>query len=101
MIRRPPRSTLFPYTTLFRSSAEPTERPRSRERLSWAGETPALRWRPRGSRAQAMRKIRGVLSLRERVRVRGGPTCERPIAPNFHEEIFKFTGLELGFWDFS
>src|SRR2546428_3154455 len=25
MIRRPPRSTLFPYTTLFRSSYEPTE----------------------------------------------------------------------------
>src|SRR3989441_7168779 len=24
MIRRPPRSTLFPYTTLFRSSFEPT-----------------------------------------------------------------------------
>src|SRR5256885_6024398 len=23
MIRRPPRSTLFPYTTLFRSTAEP------------------------------------------------------------------------------
>src|SRR5437667_5318909 len=23
MIRRPPRSTLFPYTTLFRSSADP------------------------------------------------------------------------------
>src|SRR2546422_5868711 len=23
MIRRPPRSTLFPYTTLFRSSAQP------------------------------------------------------------------------------
>src|ERR1039458_1218411 len=28
MIRRPPRSTLFPYTTLFRSS----ERPRARRR---------------------------------------------------------------------
>src|ERR1019366_8970396 len=30
MIRRPPRSTLFPYTTLFRSSADPcaaTQRP--------------------------------------------------------------------------
>src|SRR5256885_11661570 len=26
MIRRPPRSTLFPYTTLFRSAAECTER---------------------------------------------------------------------------
>src|SRR5258708_17753506 len=28
MIRRPPRSTLFPYTTLFRSSARLPERPR-------------------------------------------------------------------------
>src|SRR3712207_8894191 len=26
MIRRPPRSTLFPYTTLFRSASEPVER---------------------------------------------------------------------------
>src|SRR5256886_10084579 len=26
MIRRPPRSTLFPYTTLFRSHAESSER---------------------------------------------------------------------------
>src|SRR5436190_6624328 len=28
MIRRPPRSTLFPYTTLFRSPARPVERNR-------------------------------------------------------------------------
>src|SRR5437016_9642958 len=28
MIRRPPRSTLFPYTTLFRSSAKPKRAPR-------------------------------------------------------------------------
>src|SRR5688572_32513739 len=27
MIRRPPRSTLFPYTTLFRSRAQEAERP--------------------------------------------------------------------------
>src|SRR2546422_5824398 len=27
MIRRPPRSTLFPYTTLFRSRVEPTDEP--------------------------------------------------------------------------
>src|SRR3712207_8838031 len=27
MIRRPPRSTLFPYTTLFRSSRRPLRRP--------------------------------------------------------------------------
>src|SRR3712207_7244620 len=29
MIRRPPRSTLFPYTTLFRSAHAPTRRRRS------------------------------------------------------------------------
>src|SRR2546425_5097071 len=29
MIRRPPRSTLFPYTTLFRSCREPVNLPRS------------------------------------------------------------------------
>src|SRR5438094_4910628 len=34
MIRRPPRSTLFPYTTLFRS---PTERRRGGRRLRPAG----------------------------------------------------------------
>src|SRR3712207_7391142 len=30
MIRRPPRSTLFPYTTLFRSGRWPTASPASR-----------------------------------------------------------------------
>src|SRR2546429_7259299 len=30
MIRRPPRSTLFPYTTLFRSEARPGGGPRGR-----------------------------------------------------------------------
>src|SRR2546422_10341262 len=42
MIRRPPRSTLFPYTTLFRSSAV---RPAAR-RLPAAG--PGFRPAPRG-----------------------------------------------------
>src|SRR5258708_39849702 len=32
MIRRPPRSTLFPYTTLFRSSRTKKPRPRPRSR---------------------------------------------------------------------
>src|SRR2546426_5232364 len=51
MIRRPPRSTLFPYTTLFRSgggSRRPVRRPESRAvaaRASPAGEAfgPSLR----------------------------------------------------------
>src|SRR5256885_8708219 len=44
MIRRPPRSTLFPYTTLFRSAPRDTRRPaRPRSR------TPGSRSRGRGS----------------------------------------------------
>src|SRR3712207_7080397 len=34
MIRRPPRSTLFPYTTLFRSAKEPVSALRRRRRDS-------------------------------------------------------------------
>src|SRR5437879_10913303 len=34
MIRRPPRSTLFPYTTLFRSKASPAEIARSQGLVS-------------------------------------------------------------------
>src|SRR2546426_7593300 len=37
MIRRPPRSTLFPYTTLFRSPSLPGTRPPASRRTS---ETP-------------------------------------------------------------
>src|SRR2546430_5072147 len=36
MIRRPPRSTLFPYTTLFRSDLQPAPQPR---RLPGAPDT--------------------------------------------------------------
>src|SRR5438105_15190859 len=35
MIRRPPRSTLFPYTTLFRSRYGQTPHHRFAERLLW------------------------------------------------------------------
>src|SRR5436190_10194475 len=56
MIRRPPRSTLFPYTTLFRS-----HRPRGRR-------APALRsertLRPRGRGASA--PLRGPLGEEDR-----------------------------------
>src|SRR3712207_7541811 len=40
MIRRPPRSTLFPYTTLFRSAVEAHERPRTDRALR--GKVPLL-----------------------------------------------------------
>src|SRR3712207_8043765 len=36
MIRRPPRSTLFPYTTLFRSAFEADSRGQVDDRAEWA-----------------------------------------------------------------
>src|SRR3712207_8122932 len=47
MIRRPPRSTLFPYATLFRSAASPASTPRPPP--SWpvsAGPASSARTRP-------------------------------------------------------
>src|SRR5258708_26848186 len=40
MIRRPPRSTLFPYTTLFRSQVEQEARPRVVADRDAAGRAP-------------------------------------------------------------
>src|SRR5260370_26442733 len=41
MIRRPPRSTLFPYTTLFRSDGRDARRAPVRERRRAAGDSGA------------------------------------------------------------
>src|SRR5947199_4065936 len=43
MIRRPPRSTLFPYTTLFRSGFNLSRRPSLRRPASDAGSSAAGR----------------------------------------------------------
>src|SRR3712207_7284909 len=55
MIRRPPRSTLFPYTTLFRSNHRPPARPRRWSRTH--------RRRPRRRSGRHLRGLRrgGVL----------------------------------------
>src|SRR2546426_1921633 len=43
MIRRPPRSTLFPYTTLFRSTVRRLiERRKLQQRTGIIGESPAI-----------------------------------------------------------
>src|SRR5436190_11281984 len=41
MIRRPPRSTLFPYTTLFRSLSTPVAKTPPRPRAAWRPASPA------------------------------------------------------------
>src|SRR2546430_8688986 len=62
MIRRPPRSTLFPYTTLFRSGAELPQRLRNRYRAFGVLEVLHQgEHRPRGDRRSVQR--RDVLEL--------------------------------------
>src|SRR2546430_8012860 len=56
MIRRPPRSTLFPYTTLFRSPAPP--RPSSpRHRLPWSASRPRPRSEEHTSELQSQSNL--------------------------------------------
>src|SRR5689334_24554649 len=58
MIRRPPRSTLFPYTTLFRSRREGGQRLEGVNHAVAGGkddERPAVDHRARGRRPGAMR----------------------------------------------
>src|SRR5437667_6351296 len=52
MIRRPPRSTLFPYTTLFRSRPWSPRRTASRGGLSWRCRAWGPPRRPRASRPE-------------------------------------------------
>src|SRR2546425_6757517 len=64
MIRRPPRSTLFPYTTLFRSRTprcRAADCARSRERAVQEQAAPAGGQRPHGARAKGGRG-RGPMS---------------------------------------
>src|SRR3712207_7179631 len=52
MIRRPPRSTLFPYTTLFRSEAA---EPSNRSGFALGGEPSSLvDWMPDGTLAEVV-----------------------------------------------
>src|SRR2546425_6949094 len=52
MIRRPPRSTLFPYTTLFRSLDESPERKTSFIEISRGGKLPYKTGSPAISRSE-------------------------------------------------
>src|SRR5256885_5366079 len=58
MIRRPPRSTLFPYTTLFRSPPRENQRP---ERMHI---DPGARRRARITRAAREQRFRGDTAMR-------------------------------------
>src|ERR1044071_10354521 len=69
MIRRPPRSTLFPYTTLFRSG-------RSRSTSTWRVDCP-----PRGT---AMRSEEHTSELQSRVDISYAVFCLKKKNTTFH-----------------
>src|SRR2546430_7351438 len=66
MIRRPPRSTLFPYTTLFRSLRNDVLQRRAAGRRDW---------NPYGA-GRATRR-RGMDGSAPRSTIGGGGTCDR------------------------
>src|SRR2546422_7300156 len=58
MIRRPPRSTLFPYTTLFRSGGSAAPRPASRTGSSACRRRPG----PRDRKSTRLNSSHGYIS---------------------------------------
>src|SRR2546426_9313191 len=72
MIRRPPRSTLFPYTTLFRSrtrpstsppTATPRTGPRGRRRSTWRTSTSSRPYRGRSRSEEHTSELQSPCNL--------------------------------------
>src|SRR3712207_7316304 len=89
MIRRPPRSTLFPYTTLFRSPTTPQ-----------AKRTPGRRSRTPRRHAPARRPalgagdaVPGVLPTEAGA---AGPPLQQPLSQHRPPELWLWVGLGLG-----
>src|SRR3712207_8679959 len=72
MIRRPPRSTLFPYTTLFRSLVHPRDRG---ERLPWSAG------RPRSRQSRVPRRLDEVRPRQRPVQLPPGSLLPRVRVP--------------------
>src|SRR6266540_4566590 len=83
MIRRPPRSTLFPYTTLFRSG-------RCAEGASWGGRFVAVRRSLAGhsSGCCGLSRLRGIDSV--------GPSLKRSIVDEY---VYAEDALRIGGFD--
>src|SRR2546430_17117580 len=78
MIRRPPRSTLFPYTTLFRSGAAARIRKRRRE----PQDQPRKRGLLRPRQGILRRPARIAAATLRRRRARGGRLVPAPAGPD-------------------
>src|SRR3989442_12014546 len=85
MIRRPPRSTLFPYTTLFRSlrraSLEQAVLPLRRQRLAGGRSLPAAAQDRKSTRLNSshVRISYAVFCLKKKNKWRGQTRFSRPL----------------------
>src|SRR2546430_16311209 len=77
MIRRPPRSTLFPYTTLFRSYSATTARAPSRAASCDSPSTHATRSEEHTSELQSQSNLVCRLLL-DKKKERGDEICDNP-----------------------
>src|SRR2546430_11257805 len=81
MIRRPPRSTLFPYTTLFRSIVE------AKRRVLWALSLLALAAGLGASWLISRSLARPIGELRQAMTVVGAGDLDHEIEPRSRDEI--------------
>src|SRR2546425_8455423 len=81
MIRRPPRSTLFPYTTLFRSLAPPlpARGERSDSERSEAQRTPGTKCPGAGEGAYPRVRAHGIAPSPDLLRFASAPLASRPL----------------------
>src|SRR2546430_4328875 len=94
MIRRPPRSTLFPYTTLFRSEVDPSTR-RDIQRTAAAKDiTLSVRSEEHTSELQSQSNLVCRLLLeKKKHRVRRDWTHRSGRAPNRHGQTVQLPHL--------
>src|SRR3989454_5761507 len=99
MIRRPPRSTLFPYTTLFRSRARPGPLHRARQVRRHRAHRDDRHGVPRDVQARPWRRDlergREEPAGRHRVRLRGErPHAEAPVTRPVDERLAAVRGRD-------
>src|SRR5690242_21324357 len=83
MIRRPPRSTLFPYTTLFRSGVRRSTHESVRRPAIAASNSPATL---RSGRAALPLRTVALLRATDRCHAMPATTVERPADPVLRSE---------------
>src|SRR5260370_18963614 len=89
MIRRPPRSTLFPYTTLFRSAVHRARPLRSRQGQAPPGRSRlSQRFRPGGRSEEHTSELQSHLNLVCRLLLEKKKARLRDVdAVSFHKEV--------------